>query len=76
MLYVKSYASHKFGSNVKAIKRIKRLTLDELSEMSGVSKRQLGYIMAGKDTTLITADNIASALGYTLVGLIQWRAKP
>ena len=75
MYNAKSHASHKFCSNVKAIKKIKRLTHDELSEMSGVSRRQVGAVIAGSETTLTTADNIANALGYTLVGLIQWRAK-
>ena len=65
----------RFRMNMKVAKLNQRMTLPELSEKSGVSERQLSYIMGGSDTTLTNADKIANALGYTLTGLIQYRAK-
>ena len=72
---MKSITPGQFGFNVAAQKKKQRLTLKELEDMSGVSQRQIVYIMGGRDTTLINADKIAGALGFTLVGLINWKER-
>ena len=61
--------------NIKAIAKIKGMTLKSIAETSGITYGALKGYFNGVSMTMETLSNIASALGYTLVGLIQWRAK-
>ena len=65
-----------FMNNARYIMEEKRVRHWEMVESTGISDRSLRYYMSGqRDISMLNADKIAAALGYTLTGLIQWRAK-
>ena len=47
------------------------LTLQNLSELSGISRQSLSYIKSGKSCSPITAGKIANALEIPLEELIE-----
>jgi hypothetical protein len=65
-----------FMTNVKAVMDDKRVRHWEMVQTTGISDRSLRYYMRGEQNiSMKNADKIAAALGYTLTGLINWRAK-
>lgn len=60
--------------NIRDIIAKKRYTVVEIAAGAGISERHLRRFLAGDtDMTLAKLDRVAAALGFTLVGLIQWR---
>ena len=76
MIYNSCYPSEALRTNIPKIAENQRHTLKSVAEGAGVTYRTLRYFLDGeRDMTILVADKIATFLGYTLVGLIQWRAK-
>lgn len=62
------------GSRVKALRQERRLTLDELSLRSGVSRRMITLLEAGQaNASLGTLDKLAQALGTGFGSLVLAR---
>ncbi|MFV8826790.1 helix-turn-helix domain-containing protein [Alkalihalobacterium sp. APHAB7] len=61
------------GGNIRELRRKKGLSLDRLSELSGVSKSYLSYIERGLQTnpSLSVLEKMAQALGVELIHLIE-----
>ncbi len=67
---------NQFRENIETVRCDKRIMLKSLSEQADITTRQLRRFIDGEqDITMMKADKIAAALGFTLVGLINWRAK-
>src|SRR5215211_1922573 len=57
----------RFGGRVKELRRRRRLTLEELSGLSGVSRAMISKLERGeKNPTLVVAAKLAEGLGVTL----------
>ena len=62
------------GERVRALRHERRLTLDELSVRSGVSRRTITMLEAGgANASLGTLDKLARALGYDFATLVAPR---
>ena len=65
-----------FCENIESVRTEKRISLTHLAKDAGITDRHLRRIInCEQDTTMRKADRIADALGFTLVGLINWRGK-
>lgn len=65
-------ADHGFGLRVRAIRRQRGLTLDDLSAAAGVSRATLSNIERGEHSpTLAAATKVARALGVSLAQLLE-----
>jgi len=57
----------RLGGRVKELRRRRRLTLEELAELSGVSRAMISKLERGeKNPTLVVAAKLAEGLGVTL----------
>lgn len=66
------YLTQNIAVNLKRIRAAKRLSLDEVSEQTGVSKSMLGQIeRSGSNPTISTLAKIVSGLRVTLDDLIK-----
>lgn len=69
--------SQEFGRRVAVARRTHRITLDQLAELSGVSRSMLSQIERGKaNPTLAVAARIADAFGLSIVHLIEEDIRP
>ncbi|OLO38824.1 hypothetical protein BTR23_11225 [Alkalihalophilus pseudofirmus] len=61
------------GGNIRELRKKKGMSLDRLSELSGISKSYLSYIERGLQTnpSLAVLEKMAQALGIELVYLIE-----
>ena len=67
---------NQFRENIESVRCKNRIMLKSLSEQADITTRQLRRFIDGEqDITMMKADKIAAALGFTLVGLINWREK-
>ncbi|HYA45520.1 MAG TPA: XRE family transcriptional regulator [Acidimicrobiales bacterium] len=65
------------GVRARSLRVEHRLTLDELSERSGVSRRMIALLEAGEaNPSLATLDRLARALGTDFASLVVARAVP
>ena len=62
--------------HIKELRKAKKMTIDELSEKSGVSKRMISAYEAGEnDITLSKLRYIATAMGVDIIQLISGESK-
>src|SRR5215211_6304215 len=67
---VASVSSARLGERVRELRRGRRLTLEELAELSGVSRAMISKLERGeKNPTLVVAAKLAEGLDVTLSGL-------
>ncbi|WP_209122891.1 helix-turn-helix domain-containing protein [Alkalihalobacillus sp. BA299] len=61
------------GGNIRELRKRKGMSLDRLSELSGISKSYLSYIERGLQTnpSISVLEKMAQALGVELVFLIE-----
>ncbi|WP_216829057.1 helix-turn-helix domain-containing protein [Alkalihalobacterium elongatum] len=61
------------GGNIRELRKKKRMSLDRLSELSGVSKSYLSYLERGlqKNPSISVLEKISLALGVELLYLIE-----
>lgn len=65
------------ASNLRKIRRDKKLSLDQVADMTGVSKSMLGQIERGESSpTVATLFKIASGMHTSLTGLLEDDEKP
>lgn len=65
------------ASNLRKIRRDKKLSLDNVADMTGVSKSMLGQIERGESSpTVATLSKIALGLHTSLTGLLEADEKP
>jgi plasmid maintenance system antidote protein VapI len=65
---------NQFRENIETVRTNKRIFLKSLAVDADITTRQLRRFIDGEqDITMMRADKIAAALGYTLSGLMQWR---
>ncbi len=65
------------ASNLRKIRREKKLSLDNVADMTGVSKSMLGQIERGESSpTVATLFKIASGLHTSLTGLLEDEERP
>ena len=65
------------ASNLRKIRRDKKLSLDNVANMTGVSKSMLGQIERGESSpTVATLFKIASGLHTSLTGLLEDDERP
>lgn len=62
---------------IPTIAKQKRIGLGELASEAGIHYDSINKFLKGKTTDMKIGnlERIADALGYTVVGLIQWKAK-
>lgn len=74
---VETVSAASLGSRVRALRRQRRLTLDELAARSGVSRAMLSKIERGENNpTLVVAVKVALGLSVTtseLIGVVERR---
>src|SRR5215210_644533 len=64
---VAAVSSGRLGGRVRELRRRRGLTLEELAELSGVSRAMISKLERGeKNPTLLVAANLAEGLGVTL----------
>lgn len=64
--------SNKFGTRVRELRRMRRMSMEALSEAADISKNTISRIEANKNnTTVETAAKIANALGVTLSDIFE-----
>lgn len=69
--------SQEFGRRVAVMRRTHKITLDQLAELSGVSRSMLSQIERGKaNPTLAVAARIADAFGLSIIHLIEEDIRP
>jgi transcriptional regulator with XRE-family HTH domain len=67
---VAAVSSGRLGGRVRALRRGRGLTLEELAGLSGVSRAMISKLERGeKNPTLVVAAKLAEGLGVTLSGL-------
>jgi transcriptional regulator with XRE-family HTH domain len=67
---VAAVSSGRLGGRVRALRRGRGLTLEELAVLSGVSRAMISKLERGeKNPTLVVAAKLAEGLGVTLSGL-------
>ncbi|WP_078428928.1 helix-turn-helix domain-containing protein [Alkalihalobacterium alkalinitrilicum] len=61
------------GGNIRELRKKKGMSLDRLSELSGISKSYLSYIERGLQTnpSISVLEKLAQSLGVELVYLIK-----
>lgn len=65
------------ASNLRKIRKDKKLSLDNVADMTGVSKSMLGQIERGESSpTVATLFKIASGLHTSLTGLLEDEERP
>ena len=75
MKYDPGFTQQRFIENVQLVIAEKRLLQKEVCMEAGISVKTLYLYTMGASIPMDKADSIAHALGYTLVGLINWRQK-
>ena len=66
-----------FGENVRKLRQSRNLSQEELYDLAGLSKNQIGNIERGEvNTTISTAFAIASALNIPISELFQFEYSP
>src|SRR5215210_6659782 len=74
---VDAVSSGRLGERVRELRRGRNLTLDELAELSGVSRAMISKLERGeKNPTLVVAAKLAEGLDITLstlAGMEEWR---
>lgn len=64
------------GTNLERIRRQKRLTQEELAELSGFSQQYLSKLESGRSNpTVVTIYEIATSMGVSYLDLLQPSAK-
>jgi transcriptional regulator with XRE-family HTH domain len=64
---VEAVSSGRLGERVRELRRVRALTLEELAEVSGVSRAMISKLERGeKNPTLVVAAKLAEGLGVTL----------
>lgn len=65
------------GTNLRRIRLEKKLTQEELSELSGFTQQYLSTVESGQaNPTIVTIYEIAIAMGVSHMDLVQPPAKP
>jgi len=60
------------GFNVKVLRKEKRLSQEELSEVCGLHRTYIGSVERGeRNVTLSTLEMLAAALGVTVIDLLS-----
>jgi XRE family transcriptional regulator, regulator of sulfur utilization len=62
----------RIGANVRAARKAKRLSQDELADKSGLHRAHIGEIERGEtNVTVLTLKILADSLGVTLSDLVK-----
>ncbi|RXJ04049.1 XRE family transcriptional regulator [Anaerobacillus alkaliphilus] len=66
------------GESIRELRKKKRMSIDQLSDLSGVSKSYISYIERGlqNNPSIAVIEKISKALDVQLVDLIEGLNKP
>ncbi len=68
---VEAVSAARLGARVRELRKERRMTLEELAELSGVSRAMLSKVERGeKNPTLVVAARVAEGFGLTLSQLV------
>ncbi len=64
----------KFGLRIKELRSAKRITQEDLAELSGLSRQYVGDVERGtRNISLVNIEKIATALEITLSELLKFK---
>ena len=68
--------SNRIRRSIRGVAKMKRIPLAEVCRDAGIHYDTLRKFLNGTaDMTVTKVERVADALGFTVVGLIQWKGK-